>query len=63
VRNLEACKAEQISPVGRNDTIREANMSSTDCGLNPVGGLGQVHQVFGGELNRINEELNGALAA
>ena len=27
------------------------------------GGLGKVHQVFGNELNRLIEELNGALAA
>ncbi len=27
------------------------------------GGLGKVHQVFGSELNRLIEELNGALAA
>ncbi len=27
------------------------------------GGLGKVHQVFGDELNKILEELNGALAA
>jgi len=27
------------------------------------GGLGKVHQLFGNELNRIIEELNGALAA
>lgn len=27
------------------------------------GGLGRVHQVFGAELNKIIEELNGALAA
>ena len=27
------------------------------------GGLGKVHQLFGSELNRIIEELNGALAA
>jgi type I restriction enzyme R subunit len=27
------------------------------------GGLGRVHQVFGNELNKIIEELNGALAA
>jgi type I restriction enzyme R subunit len=27
------------------------------------GGLGKVHQVFGVELNRMIEELNGALAA
>lgn len=27
------------------------------------GGLGKVHQLFGHELNKIIEELNGALAA
>lgn len=27
------------------------------------GGLGKVHHVFGSELNRIIEELNGTLAA
>ncbi len=27
------------------------------------GGLGKVHQLFGNELNRIIEELNGKLAA
>lgn len=27
------------------------------------GGLGKVHQLFGIELNKIIEELNGALAA
>lgn len=27
------------------------------------GGLGKVHQLFGKELNRLIEELNGALAA
>ena len=27
------------------------------------GGLGKVHQLFGNELNRLIEELNGALAA
>jgi type I restriction enzyme R subunit len=27
------------------------------------GGLGKVHQLFGNELNKIIEELNGALAA
>jgi type I restriction enzyme R subunit len=27
------------------------------------GGLGKVHQLFGPELNKIIEELNGALAA
>ncbi len=27
------------------------------------GGLGKVHQVFGSELNRLTEELNGVLAA
>jgi type I restriction enzyme R subunit len=27
------------------------------------GGLGKVHQLFGTELNKIIEELNGALAA
>ncbi len=27
------------------------------------GGLGKVHQLFGGELNKLIEELNGALAA
>lgn len=26
------------------------------------GGLGKVHQLFGNELNRLIEELNGALA-
>lgn len=31
--------------------------------FNREGGLGKVHQVFGGELNQIIEELNGALAA
>lgn len=31
--------------------------------FNREGGLGKVHQVFGGELNRIIEALNGALAA
>ena len=31
--------------------------------FNREGGLGKVHQVFGVELNRIIEELNGALAA
>jgi type I restriction enzyme, R subunit len=31
--------------------------------FNREGGLGKVHQVFGTELNRIIEELNGALAA
>jgi len=27
------------------------------------GGLGKVHQVFGGELNKILDDLNGMLAA
>ena len=27
------------------------------------GGLGKVHQVFGAELNKMIEELNGVLAA
>ena len=27
------------------------------------GGLGKVHQLFGNELNRLMEELNGTLAA
>jgi len=27
------------------------------------GGFGKVHQVFGTEMNKIFEELNGALAA
>ena len=27
------------------------------------GGLGKVHQVFGDDLNKILEELNGVLAA
>jgi type I restriction enzyme R subunit len=27
------------------------------------GGLGKVHQVFGSELNKLIEELNGTLAA
>ncbi len=31
--------------------------------FNREGGLGKVHQVFGNQLNRIIEELNGALAA
>ena len=31
--------------------------------FNREGGLGKVHQVFGSELNRIIEELNGTLAA
>lgn len=31
--------------------------------FNREGGLGKVHQVFGAELNKIIEELNGALAA
>ncbi|MBS0165296.1 MAG: DEAD/DEAH box helicase family protein [Nitrospira sp.] len=31
--------------------------------FNREGGLGKVHQVFGSELNKIIEELNGALAA
>ncbi len=31
--------------------------------FNREGGLGKVHQLFGGELNTIIEELNGALAA
>ena len=31
--------------------------------FNREGGLGKAHQVFGSELNKIIEELNGALAA
>jgi type I restriction enzyme R subunit len=31
--------------------------------FNREGGLGKVHQVFGGELDTVLEELNGALAA
>lgn len=31
--------------------------------FNREGGLGKVHQVFGAKLNKIIEELNGALAA
>jgi type I restriction enzyme R subunit len=31
--------------------------------FNREGGLGKVHQLFGNELNRLIEELNGALAA
>lgn len=31
--------------------------------FNREGGLGKVHQVFSSELNKIIEELNGALAA
>lgn len=31
--------------------------------FNREGGLGKVHQVFGSELSKIIEELNGALAA
>jgi type I restriction enzyme R subunit len=31
--------------------------------FNREGGLGKVHQIFGAELNKIIEELNGALAA
>ena len=27
------------------------------------GGLGKVHQLFGNDLNRVIEELNGTLAA
>lgn len=32
-------------------------------GFSQEGGLGKVHQVFGDKLNKIIEELNGALAA
>lgn len=31
--------------------------------FNREGGPGKVHQVFGSELNKIIEELNGVLAA
>ncbi|ALA58306.1 type I restriction-modification enzyme R subunit C-terminal domain-containing protein [Nitrospira moscoviensis] len=46
----------------------QANLSieKDDFELAPFsreGGLGKVHQVFGGELNRIIDELNGVLAA
>jgi type I restriction enzyme R subunit len=41
-------------------------VESDDFGYAPFaqeGGLGKVHQIFGAELNKIIEELNGALAA
>lgn len=57
--------------MGRND--KAGRIVATNCevdqddfelaSFNREGGLGKVHQVFGGELNKIIEELNGALAA
>lgn len=49
--------------MGRNDTTREALLSTAGRGFRREGGLGKVHQVFGSELSQIIEELNGALAA
>ena len=52
---------------GRNDKRggnREVDQVDFELApFNREGGLGKVHQVFGAELNRIIEELNGALAA
>ena len=60
----------KISPCGRNDKagwVIEANLGveRDDFEYAPFaqeGGLGKVHQLFGTELNRLIEELNGTLA-
>ncbi|MBS0172176.1 MAG: hypothetical protein JSR62_17665 [Nitrospira sp.] len=51
---------------GRDHGAENRNIEKNDFELAPFnqeGGLGKVHQVFGSELNKIIEELNGALAA
>ena len=50
----------------RDHVTANLNIERDDFELAPFnreGGLGKVHQVFGGELNSIIEDLNGALAA
>jgi EcoEI R protein C-terminal len=49
-------------------TRKQANLGidPTDFDLAPFaqeGGLGKVHQLFGTELNKLIDELNGTLAA
>ena len=56
-------------PLARNDPRsyrRESGIEVDDFDLAPFaqeGGLGKVHQVFGDDLNKILDELNGVLAA
>ncbi|NGZ96976.1 MAG: hypothetical protein CV089_12810 [Nitrospira sp. WS110] len=50
----------------RDHVAANLSIEKDDSELGPFsreGGLGKVHQVFGNELNKIVEELNGALAA
>ena len=50
----------------RDHVAANLSIEKDDFELAPFsreGGLGKVHQVFGNELNKIIEELNGALAA
>ena len=50
----------------RDHVAANLNIEKDDFELPPFnreGGLGKVHQVFGSELSKIIEELNGALAA
>lgn len=61
----------KISPCGRNDkavwgSVANLVVAPDDFEYTPSaqeGGLGKVHQLFGSELNKLIEELNGALAA
>lgn len=51
---------------GRDHVAANLTVESDDFEYAPFaqeGGLGKVHQLFGTELNKIIEELNGALAA